>query len=210
MFHLLVQVTSTSQLLLSQRAGFAVLNLEGQLIFWLLKEPCGQECTFGRSLSHVLPTEGVFAQSLTENRKKLQALQSRVWNSSPAPRWFQHSVVQLLEKLLPKVNDMRRGLVESSIPVQRAAREEAKEREDEFPLPLPAVHLTPGCFYSSLFLQLMITLRKPRVIHTCENTLLHIWMGGDILYHDIQQADESHICNGSVIGIPHCFYSRFC
>lgn len=48
--------------LLCQRAEFAVLNLERQLIFWLLEEPCGQECPFGRSLSHVLPTKGVFPQ----------------------------------------------------------------------------------------------------------------------------------------------------
>lgn len=74
MFHLLVQVTSTSQLLLAQMAGFAALTLKGQLICGLLREPCGQNSSLGRSLSHMLPSDGVFAQTLIENRKKWQPL----------------------------------------------------------------------------------------------------------------------------------------
>jgi len=54
------------------------------------------------------------------------------------PLWLE--VVQLLETLLPKVSDMERG-----IPVPRAAGEQPEGREEKFPLPLSATHLTLPC-----------------------------------------------------------------
>lgn len=81
---------------LCQRAEFALLNLEGQLIFWLLIEPRGQERTFGRPLSHVPPPKGVFPWRPTETRKKSQPLPPGVWKCSwsflPSTCWFQPRV----------------------------------------------------------------------------------------------------------------------